>query len=111
MFEPAYPNFHVLATSGNTDGWTKACTILCQHGEFILTEDWSFPGALLAAWSLKVRPYAVPTDGLGMIPEELERILVEWKEEDHDGKRRPHVMYTIPVGQNPTGAVSGYHLQ
>ncbi|KAB5595415.1 Peptidyl-prolyl cis-trans isomerase-like 4 [Ceratobasidium theobromae] len=105
VFEPAYPNFHVLATSGNTDGWTKACTILCQHGEFILTEDWSFPGALLAAWSLKVRPYAVPTDGLGMIPEELERILVEWKEEDHDGKRRPHVMYTIPVGQNPTGAI------
>ncbi|ELU45810.1 peptidyl-prolyl cis-trans isomerase-like 4 [Rhizoctonia solani AG-1 IA] len=106
VFQPAYSDFRVLANSGNTDGWTKACTILCQPGEFILTEDWTYPGALLSAWPSGVRPYPVPMDNLGMIPRELEQILEQWNEVDHEGKRRPHVMYTIPVGQNPTGAVS-----
>ncbi|KAF8709556.1 Cyclophilin-like protein, partial [Rhizoctonia solani] len=105
VFQPAYSDFRVLANSGNTDGWTKACTILCQPGEFILTEDWTYPGALLSAWPSGVRPYPVPMDNLGMIPRELEQILEQWNEVDHEGKRRPHVMYTIPVGQNPTGAV------
>ncbi|KAH7343754.1 pyridoxal phosphate-dependent transferase [Rhizoctonia solani] len=105
VFQPAYSDFSVLANSGNTDGWTKACTLLCQPGEFILTEDWTYPGALLSAWPSGIRPYPVPLDSLGMIPGDLERILAEWKEEDHEGKRRPHVMYTIPIGQNPTGAV------
>ncbi|CAE6412922.1 unnamed protein product [Rhizoctonia solani] len=106
VFQPAYPDFCVLANSGNTDGWTKACTLLCQPGEFILTEDWTYPGALLSAWPSGVRPYPVPMDNLGMIPDDLERILSQWDEyEEHEGKRRPHVMYTIPIGQNPTGAV------
>ncbi|CUA70154.1 hypothetical protein RSOLAG22IIIB_00502 [Rhizoctonia solani] len=105
VFQPAYSDFRVLANSGNTDGWTKACALLCQSGEYILTEDWTYPGALLSAWPSGVRPYPVPMDSLGMIPHGLECILAEWKEDDHEGKRRPHVMYTIPVGQNPTGAV------
>ncbi|KAJ1308692.1 hypothetical protein OPQ81_004383 [Rhizoctonia solani] len=105
VFQPACSDFRVLANSGNTDGWAKACALLCQPGEFILTEDWTYPGALLAAWPSGVRPYPIPMDSLGMIPGDLERILSEWKEENHEGKRRPHVMYTIPIGQNPTGAV------
>ncbi|KAG8759189.1 hypothetical protein FRC11_002411 [Ceratobasidium sp. 423] len=105
VFQPAYSDFGVLANSGNTDGWAKSCALLCQPGEFILTEDWTYPTALVAAWPSGVRPYPVPMDNVGMIPSDLERILAEWKEEDHEGKQRPHVMYTIPIGQNPTGAV------
>ena len=105
VFQPAYSDFRVLANTGNTDGWTKASTILCQPGELILTEVWTYPGALLSAWPSGVRPFPVPTDSLGMIPSELERVLGGWKEDEHDGKRRPHVMYTIPIGQNPTGAI------
>lgn len=40
-----------------------------------------------------------------MISSELESILASWKEENHEGKRRPHVMYTVPIGQNPTGTI------
>ncbi|QRV87930.1 aminotransferase class I and II protein [Ceratobasidium sp. AG-Ba] len=104
-FKPAYPDFQVLANSGNTDGWTKAAAILCQPGELILTEEWTYPGALLSPWPAGVRPFPVPIDGIGMVPEKLEALLRDWKEDEHEGKRRPHVMYTIPVGQNPTGAV------
>ncbi|OBZ65805.1 hypothetical protein A0H81_14224 [Grifola frondosa] len=40
-------------------------------------------------------------DDGGLIPEELERILANWNEERG---RRPHVLYTVPCGQNPTGS-------
>jgi aromatic amino acid aminotransferase I len=106
VFKPAYSDFQVIATAGNTDGWTKAAAILCQPDELILTEDWTYPGALLSPWPIGVRPLPVPMDSVGMITSELENILGGWKSEEHDGKCRPHVMYTIPVGQNPTGAVS-----
>ncbi|KAG8743958.1 hypothetical protein FRC10_011032 [Ceratobasidium sp. 414] len=104
VFKPAYSDFQVLANSGNTDGWTKAAAILCQQDELILTEDWTYPGALLSPWPTGVRPFPVPMDDVGMLPDKLEEILRDWKEKEHEGKRRPHVMYTIPVGQNPTGA-------
>ncbi|KAG9092195.1 hypothetical protein FRC06_000201 [Ceratobasidium sp. 370] len=104
VFKPAYSDFRVLANSGNTDGWTKAAAILCQQNELILTEDWTYPGALISSWPTGVRPFPVPMDDVGMLPGKLEEILRDWKEEEHEGKRRPHVMYTIPVGQNPTGA-------
>lgn len=106
IFKPAYSDFRTIATSGNTDGWTKASSILCQSGEFVLTEDWTYPGALSAQWSAGVRHFPIPMDEAGMISSELESILASWKEENHEGKRRPHVMYTVPIGQNPTGTVS-----
>ncbi|KAF8607804.1 PLP-dependent transferase [Ceratobasidium sp. AG-I] len=107
VFKPAYSDFQTISSLGNTDGWAKASTILCQPGEFILTEDWTYPTALFAQWPMGVRPFPVPMDNVGMVPSELEYILANWKEEEHDGKSRPHVMYTIPIGQNPTGAVMG----
>lgn len=105
VYKPAYSDFQTISNSGNTDGWTKASTILCQPGEFILTEDWTYPGALFAQWPMGIRPFPVPMDNVGMIPSGLENILANWKDEEHDGKSRPHVMYTIPIGQNPTGAI------
>ncbi|KAG9083456.1 hypothetical protein FS749_006017, partial [Ceratobasidium sp. UAMH 11750] len=110
IFEPAYPDFQVLANSGNTDGWTKAAAILCQPGELILTEDWTYPGALTSAWPTGIRPFPVPMDEVDMLPDKLGEILRDWKEEEHGGERRPHVMYTIPVGQNPTGAKEIYDV-
>ena len=38
---------------------------------------------------------------LGMIPSELEHVLATW---NPARGRRPHVLYLIPCGQNPTGS-------
>ncbi|KAI6094741.1 pyridoxal phosphate-dependent transferase [Pisolithus croceorrhizus] len=38
----------------------------------------------------------------GLIPSEMEKILSSW-DETLQGKR-PHVLYTIPCSQNPTGS-------
>ena len=36
----------------------------------------------------------------------MEEILANWNPEEHNGMRRPKLLYTVPVCQNPTGAVS-----
>jgi aromatic amino acid aminotransferase I len=34
----------------------------------------------------------------------MEQILAGWDERERGGRRKPHVLYTVPSGQNPTGA-------
>jgi DNA-binding transcriptional MocR family regulator len=43
----------------------------------------------------------VDTDGEGIIPAKLEAVLQEWTSSD-----KPRVLYTIPTGQNPSGATA-----
>ncbi|OBZ66803.1 Aromatic amino acid aminotransferase C56E4.03 [Grifola frondosa] len=81
------PNHVVTLTLGNSDGISKCFRLLGDPGDHFLADEFSFT-------SFKI-------DGGGLVPEELEKILTEWK----SGRRRkPHVLYTVPCGQNPTGS-------
>ena len=71
----------------------------------ILTEEWTYPSALASAKPYGVLPVPIKIDGEGMRADDLRRVLAEWDEEER-GAKRPRVMYTVPIGQNPTGAVS-----
>lgn len=42
-------------------------------------------------------------DEQGLLPESLDDILTNW-DEKAKGARKPHLLYTVPTGQNPTGA-------
>lgn len=85
--------------------WCKAVQSLCNPGEMFLTEEWTYPSALSSASPLGIHPVPVKIDGEGMRSDDLRKVLAEW-DEDVRGAKRPHVMYTVPIGQNPTGAVS-----
>ncbi|KAG1821073.1 L-tyrosine:2-oxoglutarate aminotransferase [Suillus subaureus] len=88
IFAP--PNHHVLLTLGNSDGITKVFRLFGEKG---MTNS---PLAYGVKW------VGVKMDSGGIIPEELERVLVKWDEVKLG--RRPRVLYIIPVGQNPTGS-------
>jgi tryptophan aminotransferase len=45
----------------------------------------------------------VNADTQGLSPGHLKQILENW-ETDRPGQKRPKVLYTIPMGSNPTGA-------
>lgn len=45
----------------------------------------------------------VPLDGHGIIPEELDALLNNFPT-NYPGVKKPKVLYTIPTGQNPSGA-------
>ena len=104
VYQPQYADFTTLVHAGNTDAWGKAFQTLCNPGEMFVTEEWTYPSAMSSAKPYGVRPVAIKIDNEGMRSDDLRKVLSEWDEEAR-GAKRPHVMYTVPVGQNPTGAV------
>ncbi|KAG7449369.1 PLP-dependent transferase [Guyanagaster necrorhizus] len=103
VYQPGYKNFTTLIDAGNTDGWGKAALTLLNQGEGVLCSQWTYPSALagIRPWGIKTVPIAM--DGQGMRSDSLRETLASWDDTER-GFKRPHVMYVVPVGQNPTGA-------
>ncbi|GAA5893063.1 hypothetical protein JCM5296_003062 [Sporobolomyces johnsonii] len=104
VYRPAYSDFKTVINAGSTDAWGKIITTLAESGDGVLCEEWTYPSALATAWPNGIKPVPLPMDGEGMTPEGMDELLANWNPEDHDGMRRPRVLYTVPVCQNPTGA-------
>ena len=110
VYQPAYENWTILLHGGNTDAWTRAILTLCNSGDFFIVEEWAYPSALASALPFNIHPIAVAMDSEGLRTDALRKTLAEWDEEAR-GARRPHVIYTVPVGQNPSGAVMNLVLR
>jgi len=96
------PPDHVCTlTVGNMDGVSKCFRLLGNPGDHFLADEFSFNALTNAPLSHGVNWVPVKIDKGGLIPSDLERILSSWDEKVHG--RRPHVLYTVPSGQNPTG--------
>ncbi|RDB22762.1 Aromatic amino acid aminotransferase C56E4.03 [Hypsizygus marmoreus] len=102
VYKPAYANYTTMMHVGNTDGWGKAVLTLCNPGEGVLTAEWTYPSAVSMMLPYGIKAVPVPLDGHGIRSDDLRVILSQWNESAR-GMPRPHVMYTVPVGQNPTG--------
>lgn len=74
-----------------------------QRGDVVLTEDYTFATAVETAAPMGVRMVGVGLDNEGLLPESLDDILSNWDEAAR-GARKPFLLYTVPTGQNPTGA-------
>lgn len=103
VYKPAYADWDVLLTCGATDAWGKIVNLLMEKGDAVLVEEWTYPAALNAFLPLETELVPIKMDGEGVLPEHLDEVLGNWDEEKR-GRRRPRVFYTIPTGQNPTGA-------
>ncbi|KAG8894997.1 hypothetical protein FRB99_000821, partial [Tulasnella sp. 403] len=106
VHKPYLPTTAITVTTGNTDAWNRVVETLCNDGDGLLVEEWSYPSALFTSRPHGVHPVPIAMDGQGMCAEALERTLKDWDEKER-GFRRPHVMYLVPVGQNPSGATMG----
>ncbi|SGZ29995.1 BQ5605_C052g12585 [Microbotryum silenes-dioicae] len=104
VFRPGYANYETLVNAGSTDAWSKICTTLLERGDGFLCEQNTYPSALSTAWPSGFRPIPLPMDGAGFTPEGLQDLLEDWDVFARGGMRRPRVLYTVPVCQNPTGA-------
>ena len=99
---PPYADWGVCLTIGSTGALEQVLRMFCDgpgRGDVLLTEEFSFSTALETAAPLGVRVVGVPMDGEGLLPEAMDAILEGWGE-----GRKPSVLYTVPSGQNPTGA-------
>lgn len=106
---PPYADWRCALTVGSTGALEQALRMLCDRarGDAVLTEEYTFSTALETAAPLGVRVFGVPTDGEGLRADGLDEVLATWDEKERGGARRPRVLYTVPSGQNPTGATQG----
>lgn len=90
-------------TVGSTCAWDFALRMFTEPGDWILSEEYSFPAAIETAIPFGVRCAAVEMDAEGMLPESLDEVMTNWDERVRRS-RKPFMIYTVPTGQNPTGA-------
>ncbi|KZT71526.1 PLP-dependent transferase [Daedalea quercina L-15889] len=105
VYQPAYDDCTIMVHTGNTDGWSRCMQTLMNPGEKFLTEEWTYPSALASSKPYGIYPVPVALDKDGMSSAALRNVLAGW-DATTQGKR-PHVMYTVPVGQNPVGSTMG----
>jgi aromatic amino acid aminotransferase I len=72
----------------------------------VLTEEYSFATALETVAPLGAKVFGVRMDGEGLLPGDMDEMLSDW-DSGARGARKPHLLYTVPSGQNPTGATMG----
>lgn len=105
---PPYADWRVCQTIGSTGALEQALRMFCDkdRGDSVLTEDFSFSTALETVGPLGIKVFGSALDEQGLIPEAMDELLSNWDAEAR-GARKPHVLYTVPSGQNPTGATQG----
>ncbi|KAB2575610.1 Aromatic amino acid aminotransferase [Lasiodiplodia theobromae] len=114
VHDPPYADWETCLTAGTTAALDTVLELFCDRGEdTLLVEAHTYAGALDAARARGLDVLGVGMDEEGLVPEELDRRLREWdgargggggKGERKKKKKKPSVLYTIPSGQNPTGA-------
>lgn len=109
----------VILTCGSTDGFAK--TIECftetwtpesgkppTERQALLCEEFAYMNALQTARPRGMQVVPVAIDAEGMLayghPKCLYNVLANWDVE-RDGSQRPHMMYTVTMGQNPTSGL------
>jgi aromatic amino acid aminotransferase I / 2-aminoadipate transaminase len=106
---PPYADWRCALTIGSTGSLEAAYRMFCDRnrGDSVLTEEYSFSTALETAEPLGIKLVGVAIDEQGLLPESMDDILRNWDPAARGGARKPAVLYTVPSGQNPTGATQG----
>lgn len=105
----------IILTCGNTDGFAKTLEALTnvwseekssvREKEGLLVEEFAYMNAIQAARprGLNIAPVAVDDEGMcAQGPGGLLDVLENW---DINRGKRPHLIYTVTIGQNPTSGV------
>lgn len=87
------PNHVITLTLGNGDAVTKCFRLFGNPGDHFLADEFTFSAIVQAGTAQGINWVPVRMDDGGMIPEQLEKVLVGW---DTARGPRPHVIYTIP---------------
>jgi aromatic amino acid aminotransferase I len=104
VHRPPYADWACNLSIGSTSAFDMSMRMFTVRGDVILTEEYTYPTAIETAAPMGVKMIGMPMDAKGMLPDALERVLTDWDPAKRDGARKPRLLYTVPTGQNPTGA-------
>ena len=100
IHDPPYQDWDTTLTCGSTSAIDILLRMFCNRGDWILTENFTYPGTLMASRAQGLKTQSIRMDEDGLMPEDLDTKLRCW---DTSQGRKPFVLYTIPSGHNPTG--------
>lgn len=104
VHNPPYADWRTTLSIGSTSALDMALRMFTHRGDILLSEEYTFATAVETAAPLGVRVVGVPMDAEGLVPAALDALLSAW---DDARGRKPFLLYTVPTGQNPTGATQG----
>lgn len=99
-------DFDLVIGAGSQDLITKAIEMLIHPGDAILVENPAYTGLLAFVQSQPCDVVGLPTDENGLIPESFDSMMANWPKSNpykKENQPRPQVLYTTPIGSNPTG--------
>ncbi|PKY01582.1 amino acid aminotransferase [Aspergillus campestris IBT 28561] len=103
IHNPPYADWQCCLNAGSTYAWDTVLRMLCNRGDYIMMEEYTFSSAQETVLPQGVNVVPIKMDEQGLLPGSLDDVLSSWDEAAR-GARKPFVLYTIPTGQNPTGA-------
>lgn len=103
IHNPPYQDWSCTMTVGSTCAWDFALRMMTRPGDWVLSEQYTFPAAVETAAPLGVKFADVQMDSHGMLAASLDDVLTNWDAQARGGPK-PFLIYTVPTGQNPTGA-------
>ncbi|KAF1811359.1 PLP-dependent transferase [Eremomyces bilateralis CBS 781.70] len=106
VHDPPYRDWACTMSIGSTSALDMTLRMFTTKGEKILSEDYTFASAVQTAEPMGVGVVGVKMDAEGLLPGHMAEILGGW-DAVKMGAPRPRVLYTVPTGQNPTGATMG----
>lgn len=101
IHNPPYADWECSITCGSTSAMEIAFRMFCNPSDWIILEENAYPGTLFVAKALGLKVLGVKMDGNGLLASDLDYKLRNW---DTANGPKPFVLYTVPCGQNPTGA-------
>ncbi|TAQ83320.1 hypothetical protein B7494_g8357 [Chlorociboria aeruginascens] len=103
---PPYADWNCSLTVGSTSALEQTYRMFCERGDYVLSEEFTFSAAIETALPLGLKFVGIRMDAEGLLPDAMDEILSNWDAEAR-GARKPFLLYTVPSGQNPTGATQG----
>ncbi|KAK9807681.1 hypothetical protein WJX72_005972 [[Myrmecia] bisecta] len=99
------PGAHeVMVTGGSNHTLEIIFSLLLNRGDPLLCEEYTYPHVVESFMNMKgYKAMPVSIDQHGIVPSALRATLEARKE---SGAQMPRLMYTVPIGQNPTGAIT-----
>ncbi|KAL8700648.1 MAG: hypothetical protein Q9201_005334 [Fulgogasparrea decipioides] len=103
VHHPPYQDWQCCLSVGSTSAFEIALRMFTNRGDYMMTEEYSFCSALETARPMGVTPLGIKIDDEGLLPSHMDYVLTNWCESER-GAPKPFFLYTVPTGQNPTGA-------
>ncbi|WVQ74183.1 hypothetical protein IAR50_003777 [Cryptococcus sp. DSM 104548] len=108
IHNPPYEEWGNLCTAGNTDGVDAVLRAVFNKGDYVLVEEFAYPGLLSPAATIGLKCLGVPLDREGVNPTALDEMMVNWDESVMGGPR-PKMLILVPTCSNPCGTTIPEH--